>query len=40
MLVLAAEAAGLPAPRLYPGSWSEWSARGLPAETALGDEPQ
>jgi thiosulfate/3-mercaptopyruvate sulfurtransferase len=28
-LVLAAEAAGLPA-RLYPGSWSEWCARGLP----------
>jgi thiosulfate/3-mercaptopyruvate sulfurtransferase len=31
-LVLAAEAAGLPAPRLYPGSWSEWSTRGLPVE--------
>jgi thiosulfate/3-mercaptopyruvate sulfurtransferase len=29
-LVLAAEAAGLGA-RLYPGSWSEWCARGLPA---------
>jgi thiosulfate/3-mercaptopyruvate sulfurtransferase len=28
-LVLAAEVAGLPA-RLYPGSWSEWCARGLP----------
>jgi thiosulfate/3-mercaptopyruvate sulfurtransferase len=40
VLVLAAEAAGLPAPRLYPGSWSEWSARGLPVETALGHEPQ
>jgi thiosulfate/3-mercaptopyruvate sulfurtransferase len=24
VLILAAEAAGLPAPRLYPGSWSEW----------------
>jgi thiosulfate/3-mercaptopyruvate sulfurtransferase len=31
-LVLAAEAAGLPRPRLYPGSWSEWSRRGLPVE--------
>jgi thiosulfate/3-mercaptopyruvate sulfurtransferase len=30
-LVLAAEVAGLEA-RLYPGSWSEWCARGLPAE--------
>jgi thiosulfate/3-mercaptopyruvate sulfurtransferase len=29
-LVLAAEVAGLRA-RLYPGSWSEWCARGLPA---------
>jgi thiosulfate/3-mercaptopyruvate sulfurtransferase len=33
-LVLAAEAAGLGA-RLYPGSWSEWCARGLPV--ARGD---
>jgi thiosulfate/3-mercaptopyruvate sulfurtransferase len=40
ILVLAAEAAGLPAPRLYPGSWSEWSARGAPAETSLGHEPE
>ena len=30
--VLAAEAAGLPRPRLYPGSWSEWSGLGLPVE--------
>jgi thiosulfate/3-mercaptopyruvate sulfurtransferase len=30
-LVLAAELAGLPEPRLYPGSWSEWSRRGYPA---------
>jgi thiosulfate/3-mercaptopyruvate sulfurtransferase len=29
-LVLAAEVAGLPAARLYPGSWSEWSRRGYP----------
>ena len=32
-LILAAELAGLPAGRLYPGSWSEWSGRGLPVET-------
>jgi thiosulfate/3-mercaptopyruvate sulfurtransferase len=30
-LALAAESAGRPA-RLYPGSWSAWSSRGLPAE--------
>ena len=30
-LVLAAELAGLPTPRLYPGSWSEWVRRGYPA---------
>jgi thiosulfate/3-mercaptopyruvate sulfurtransferase len=32
VLVLAAEAAGIGAARLYPGSWSEWSGRGLPVE--------
>ncbi len=32
VLVLAATVAGLQPPRLYPGSWSEWSRRGLPAE--------
>jgi thiosulfate/3-mercaptopyruvate sulfurtransferase len=31
-LVVAAAAAGIRGARLYPGSWSEWSARGLPAE--------
>jgi thiosulfate/3-mercaptopyruvate sulfurtransferase len=31
VLVLAAEVAGLGDARLYPGSWSEWSRRGLPA---------
>ena len=30
--VLAAEVAGIGPVRLYPGSWSEWSGRGLPAE--------
>ena len=29
-LVLAAAASGLRTPRLYPGSWSEWSGRGYP----------
>jgi thiosulfate/3-mercaptopyruvate sulfurtransferase len=32
VLVLAAEVAGIGPTRLYPGSWSEWCARGLPAE--------
>jgi thiosulfate/3-mercaptopyruvate sulfurtransferase len=32
VLVLAAEVAGIRPPRLYPGSWSEWVGRGLPAE--------
>ncbi len=35
-LVLALEVAGRGGVRLYPGSWSEWSRRGLPAAT--GDE--
>jgi thiosulfate/3-mercaptopyruvate sulfurtransferase len=30
VLLLAAELAGLEGARLYPGSWSEWSGRGLP----------
>jgi thiosulfate/3-mercaptopyruvate sulfurtransferase len=33
-LVLAAELAGVEA-RLYPGSWSEWSSRGLPVATGV-----
>jgi thiosulfate/3-mercaptopyruvate sulfurtransferase len=32
VLLLAAEVAGLDPGRLYPGSWSEWSGRGLPVE--------
>jgi thiosulfate/3-mercaptopyruvate sulfurtransferase len=32
VLLLAGELAGVPG-RLYPGSWSEWSRRGLPVET-------
>jgi thiosulfate/3-mercaptopyruvate sulfurtransferase len=32
VLVLAAEVAGIGPARLYPGSWSEWSRRGLPVE--------
>jgi len=34
-LVLAAEAAGLPRPDLYVGSWSEWSSRDLPVATGF-----
>ena len=48
VVVLAAEIAGIGPTRLYPGSWSEWSARGLPVERgscppvkrALHAEPQ
>ncbi|HEX6653536.1 MAG TPA: sulfurtransferase [Thermoleophilaceae bacterium] len=32
VIVLAAEVAGIGPVRLYPGSWSEWSGRGLPVE--------
>jgi thiosulfate/3-mercaptopyruvate sulfurtransferase len=32
VLLLGAAAAGIEGARLYPGSWSEWSGRGLPAE--------
>ncbi len=32
VIILAAEVANLDSVRLYPGSWSEWSGRGLPAE--------
>ena len=32
VLLLAAEVAGLEGGRLYPGSWSEWSGRGLPVQ--------
>jgi thiosulfate/3-mercaptopyruvate sulfurtransferase len=32
VLVLAAEVAGIGPTRLYPGSWSEWCALGLPVE--------
>ena len=33
VLVLAAEVAGIGPARLYPGSWSEWSRRGMPVAT-------
>jgi thiosulfate/3-mercaptopyruvate sulfurtransferase len=33
VVALAAEVAGIGATRLYPGSWSEWSRRGLPVAT-------
>ncbi len=32
VVVLAAEVAGIGPTSLYPGSWSEWSGRGLPVE--------
>lgn len=32
-LVLAASVAGLPEPRLYPGSYSQWVREGMPVET-------
>jgi len=32
VVALAAEVAGIGQTRLYPGSWSEWSGRGLPVE--------
>jgi thiosulfate/3-mercaptopyruvate sulfurtransferase len=35
VLVLAAEVAGIGPTRLYPGSWSEWSRRGMPVATSL-----
>ncbi len=35
VLLLAAEVAGLEPGRLYPGSWSEWSGRGLPVAAPL-----
>ena len=37
VLVLAAEVAGLGGARLYPGSWSEWSGRGLSVELGESD---
>jgi thiosulfate/3-mercaptopyruvate sulfurtransferase len=37
MNALAMRLAGLPDPILYPGSWSDWSTAGFPAET--GPEP-
>ena len=36
-VVLAAELAGLPTTRLYPGSWSEWSRAGRPVERSGAD---
>ena len=37
VLVLAAEVAGIGPTRLYPGSWSEWSRRGMPVATGDGE---
>jgi thiosulfate/3-mercaptopyruvate sulfurtransferase len=37
VLVLAAEVAGIGPVRLYPGSWSDWSGRGLPVESGGSD---
>jgi thiosulfate/3-mercaptopyruvate sulfurtransferase len=36
--ILAMVVAGIPAPDLYVGSWSDWSAAGLPV--AIGDDPR
>jgi thiosulfate/3-mercaptopyruvate sulfurtransferase len=39
VLVLGAEIAGIGRARLYPGSWSEWTRRGLPVEPSRGQTP-
>lgn len=38
-VILAAVAAGLPEPALYPGSYSEWSRAGLPVESGPRPSP-